>query len=190
MGCFSSAVECRTRNHVSPCSNLLCYRFEDWAFSFSPLTPLFTQLYKWVPGCRQRWKYEWIVFVSNCCVARMLPVELVSEWTGLPGRAISVKRFEWSNGLDTALYKTYLLHCSVGHGTVCSLHCPGASPESQGVDAVTRRTPRLWCLLGKNFHFCHRVNCAVIRVRTDPQIILNDVEFDCFKYPLMSLNVL
>ena len=31
----------------------LCYRFEDWAFSFSPLTPLFTQLYKWVPGYRQ-----------------------------------------------------------------------------------------------------------------------------------------
>ena len=24
----------------------LCYRFEDWAFSFSTLTPLFTQLYK------------------------------------------------------------------------------------------------------------------------------------------------
>ena len=37
----------------------LCYRFEDWAFSFSPLTPLFTQLYKWVPGYRQWWKCEW-----------------------------------------------------------------------------------------------------------------------------------
>ena len=35
-------------------------------------------------------------------------VELVSEWTGLPGRAINVKRFERSNGLDTARYKTYL----------------------------------------------------------------------------------
>ena len=32
--------------------------------------------------------------------------ELVSEWTGLSGRATSVKRFERSNGLDTALYKT------------------------------------------------------------------------------------
>ena len=26
------------------------YRFEDWPFSFSPLTPLLTQPYKWVPG--------------------------------------------------------------------------------------------------------------------------------------------
>ena len=46
----------------------------------------------------------------NCCMTRMLPgeAELVSEWTGLPGRAKSVKRFERSNGLDTALYKNYL----------------------------------------------------------------------------------
>ena len=37
----------------------------------------------------------------------MLPgeAELVSELTRLPGRAKSVKRFERSNGLDTALYK-------------------------------------------------------------------------------------
>ena len=40
----------------------------------------------------------------------MLPgeAELVSEWTGLSGRAKSVKCFERSNGLDTALYKNYL----------------------------------------------------------------------------------
>ena len=42
----SSVVECWTRNQVSPGSNPPWYRFEDWAFSFSPLTPLFTQLYK------------------------------------------------------------------------------------------------------------------------------------------------
>ena len=38
----------------------------------------------------------------------MLPieVELAPEWTGLPGEE-SVKRFERSNGLDTALYKTH-----------------------------------------------------------------------------------
>ena len=35
----SSVVERRTRNQVSP-------GLEDWAFSFSPLTPLSTQLYK------------------------------------------------------------------------------------------------------------------------------------------------
>ena len=41
----------------------------------------------------------------------MLPgeAEFVSECTGLPGMAKSVKRFERSNGLDTALYKNYLL---------------------------------------------------------------------------------
>ena len=46
----------------------------------------------------------------NCCLARMLPgeAELVSEWTGLPGEAKGVKRFERSNWLDTALYKNYL----------------------------------------------------------------------------------
>ena len=44
----SSVVERRTRNQVSPGSNppLYWYRFEDWAFLFSPLMPLLTQLYK------------------------------------------------------------------------------------------------------------------------------------------------
>ena len=51
-----------------------------------------------------------LVLARNCCLARMLPgeAELVSEWTGLPGKAKSVKRFERSNGLDTALYKNYI----------------------------------------------------------------------------------
>ena len=51
-----------------------------------------------------------LVFARNCCMVRMLPgeAELVSEWTGLPGKAKSVKRFERSNGLYTALYKNYL----------------------------------------------------------------------------------
>ena len=36
----SSVVECRTRYQVSPASNPpSLYRFEDWAFSFSQLTP-------------------------------------------------------------------------------------------------------------------------------------------------------
>ena len=48
-----------------------------------------------------------LVFARNCCVARMVSgeAELVSECTGLPGGAKSVKRFERSNGLNTALYK-------------------------------------------------------------------------------------
>ena len=38
----SSAVECWTRNLVSPGSNspLLCHRFEDREFSLSPLTAI------------------------------------------------------------------------------------------------------------------------------------------------------
>ena len=41
----------------------------------------------------------------------MLPgvAELVSEWTGLPGRAKGVKRFETSNGLDRAYCAIYKL---------------------------------------------------------------------------------
>ncbi len=61
-----------------------------------------------------------LVVARNCCMARMLPgeAELVSEWTGLSGRAKSVflKRFERSNGLDTAPYKTIpflILFCHI-----------------------------------------------------------------------------
>ena len=54
-----------------------------------------------------------LVLAHNCCLARMIPGEaengvVLSEWTGLSGKAKSVKRFERSNGLDTALYKNYL----------------------------------------------------------------------------------
>ncbi len=51
-----------------------------------------------------------LAFARNCCMARMFPgeAELVLECSGLSGRAKSVKRVEWSNGLDTALYKNYL----------------------------------------------------------------------------------
>ena len=46
---------------------------------------------------------SYLFLARNCCLARMLPgeAELVSEWTGLSGRAKRVKRFERSNGLDT-----------------------------------------------------------------------------------------
>ena len=51
-----------------------------------------------------------LVLAHNCSIARTLPgeAELLSEWTGLPGRANSVKRFERSNRPDIALYKNYL----------------------------------------------------------------------------------
>ena len=86
----SSAVECRIRNRESPCSNPLCYRFTTWAFSFSPrhvssLICINKYLRRW-------WKSGWIIFTLNCCVARMLPreVELVPEWTDLPGEKCKV----------------------------------------------------------------------------------------------------
>ena len=46
-------------------------------------------------------------------MARMFPgeAEFVSELTGLPGGE-SLQRFDRSNGLDTAPYKTYLLPMS------------------------------------------------------------------------------
>ena len=37
--CSGSAVECRTWNRVSPGLNPLCYRFDVWAFLFSPRCP-------------------------------------------------------------------------------------------------------------------------------------------------------
>ena len=56
-----------------------------------------------------------LVVARNCCMARMLPGEAeVSELSGLPGRAKSVKLFERSNGLDTALYKNYFLQFEQG----------------------------------------------------------------------------
>ena len=52
-----------------------------------------------------------LALVRNCCLTRMLlgEAELVcrNEQLGLPGKTKSVKRFERSNGLDTALYKNY-----------------------------------------------------------------------------------
>ena len=45
MECGSSAVECRTRNRESPCSNPLCYRFEAWAFDILSTVPQFNYLY-------------------------------------------------------------------------------------------------------------------------------------------------
>ena len=73
-----------------------------------------------------------LVFARNCSITRMLPAkaELVSEWTGLPGMAKSVKRFERSNRLDIALYKkylyffcSYLWRCHIWHRMADTGHC-------------------------------------------------------------------
>ena len=94
------------------------------------------------------------VLYSNCCLARMLPgeAELVSEWTGLSGKAKSVKRFERSNGLDTALYKniplpfTFTIGRYEGHRFVSLWHHFAISPLPDftmsfvGRDTKTRRS--------------------------------------------------
>ena len=112
----SSVVECRTRNQVSP-------RFESCFATVSKIGH-FRSLH-WRPcwlSCINEYlaidsggHVSDLVVARTCCMTRMLPgeAELVSEWTGLSGRAKSVKRFERSNGLDTALHKNYLyLHSS------------------------------------------------------------------------------
>ena len=106
----SSVVECRTRNLESPGSNPTLLPFRSLGIFVLFTTPQSTQLYKWVPGGH----VSDLVVARNCCMTRMLPgeAELVSEWTGLSGRAKSVKHFERSNGLETALYKNIPLHTS------------------------------------------------------------------------------
>ena len=100
----SSVVECRTCNRESPGSNPLCYRFKDWIFSLSSRHLSWLTCINEYLAIDSRGHVSDLVLALNCCPARMLPgeAELVSEWTGLPGRAKSVDRF---NGLDTALYK-------------------------------------------------------------------------------------
>ena len=54
-----SAVECRIRNQGSPGSNPPLLPFRSLGIFVISMMHLFTQLYKWVPGCRQWWKIEW-----------------------------------------------------------------------------------------------------------------------------------
>ena len=90
----SSAVECRTRNQVSPGSNppLKIGHFRSLLWHPSCLS--YTNEYPAIDSGRNVND----LVARNCCMARMLPgeAELVSEWTGLPGRAKSVKRNERS----------------------------------------------------------------------------------------------
>ena len=72
-----------------------------------------------------------LVFARNSSIARMLPgeAELVSEWTGLSGRAKRVKRFERSNGPDIALYKNYLYLYTFTLYHVFSIHHLTVNPR-------------------------------------------------------------
>ena len=57
----------------------LCYCFEDWAFSFSPLTPQLT-INKYL-AIDSVGNVSDVVIARNCCMTRMLPreAELVSK---------------------------------------------------------------------------------------------------------------
>ena len=106
----SSVVECRNRNQVSPGSNpalLPCRRLGIFVLSIDACWLSCINEYLAIDSGGHA---SDLVVACNCCMTRMLPgeAELVSEWTGLPGRAKSVKLFERSNGLDIALYKNYI----------------------------------------------------------------------------------
>ena len=77
-----------------------------------------------------------VIVARNCGVTRMLPgeAELVSKWTGLPGRAKSVK----SNGLDTALYKNYLFYISINTSNL--VPSPSLAPQPNGCQRPLRRS--------------------------------------------------
>ena len=100
----SSAIECRAHNREIPGSNLLCYRFGDWAFSFSPRCPS-------SPTCIN--EYLAIENSGNtsdyysCLIAAWLECFLEkSSWCRneqVCQGGWSEKRFERSNRLDTAL---------------------------------------------------------------------------------------
>ena len=74
-----------------------------------------------------------LVVARNCCMVRMLlgEAELVSEWTCLSGRAKRVKRFERSNGLDTALYKNNLYKANGREKRICKLPVDGWCAETR-----------------------------------------------------------
>ena len=59
----------------------LCYHFEVWAFSFSPRCPSLLNCINEYLTIDGGGNVSDLVFMHNCCMARMLPgeVELVSE---------------------------------------------------------------------------------------------------------------
>ena len=81
------------------------YRFEVWAFSFSPQRPSSIQLYTWVPAYRKWWKCECLVIAHTFCMARMIPGE-VGVGMNRSARAATCKAL-WAvqrTGHCTALY--------------------------------------------------------------------------------------
>ena len=84
----SSAVECQTRNQESLGSNPPSVPFQSLGIFVLSTTPQFTRLY-----------FAWL----EC-----FPEKLRWCWNEQVCQGVTCKRFERFNGLDTALYKTYL----------------------------------------------------------------------------------
>ena len=107
-------VECRTRNRESPGSNppLLPFRrlgiFRSLHRRLCSLSCINEYL-----AIDSGGNVSDLVLVRNCCLARMLPGgdENGVGMNRSVRKAKSMKRFERSNGLDTALYKNYLFFC-------------------------------------------------------------------------------
>ena len=103
-------VECRTRNRESPGSNpsLLLFR-RLGIFRSLHRRPCSLSCINEYLAIDSGGNVSDLVLARNCCLARMLPGEAengVGMNRSVAGKAKSVKRFERSNGLDTALYKT------------------------------------------------------------------------------------
>ena len=81
-----SVVECRTRNQVSPGSNPPLLPFQILGIFVLSIDKCCINEYLTIDGGGN---VSDLVLARNCCLARMLPgeAELVSEWTGLSGKA-------------------------------------------------------------------------------------------------------
>ena len=108
---YSSAVEYRTRNPESSCSNPLSYRLKARTLSFSPRRPSsFSCINEYlvieIGGNASEYSSRVIAASLECFPKK--PSWCRKE-TGLPGEGPkSVNLFGRSNRLDTALYANYL----------------------------------------------------------------------------------
>ena len=100
-----SVTEHRTFNVGNPCSNPLFYRFEAWSFSFST-TSHFTRRINEYLAIDGGGNVGELYFRNNCSMSECFPNK--SSWYRKELICQSMKYFDISDGLDTALYKNTL----------------------------------------------------------------------------------
>ena len=76
---------------------------------------LLSQLCKRVPGYRRHWKCKWIFFVQYAAWLNASHRSRVGVGMKSSAMEWSVNLFEWSNGLNTALYKNHTCALSTCH---------------------------------------------------------------------------